>query len=61
MNPAESARRFLAALRVTSDAQFAGTLQTPTGSRRVLVQLSDPIPADVLRVQQPLADEAESE
>ncbi len=60
MNPAESARRFLAALRVTSDAQFAGTLQTPTGSRRVLVQLSDPIAADVLRVQQPLADEAES-
>ena len=60
MDPAESARRFLADLQVTNNSQYAGTLHTPTGSRRVVVQLSDPIAADVLRVQQPLADEAES-
>jgi len=60
MDPATSARRFLAALKVTNNRFFVGTLQTPTGSERVIVELSDPIAADVLRVQQPLADEARS-
>lgn len=60
MDPATSAIRFLNALNVTDLSQYAGTLATPTGSRRVVVQLSDPIAADVLRIQQPLADEAES-
>lgn len=58
MDPATSARRFLAALRVTNNRLYNGTLLTPTGSKRVTVTLSDPIAADVLRVQQPLADEA---
>ena len=60
MDPATSARRFLAVLKVTDISVYSGTLVTPTGSRRVQVQLSSPIAADVLRVQQPLADEAES-
>lgn len=60
MDPAISARRFLAALPVTDNPVYTGTLVTPTGSRRVEVTLSSPIAADVLRVQQPLADEAES-
>ena len=60
MNPATSARRFLAALRVTDNPVYSGVLLTSSGSRRVDVALSSPIAADVLRVQQPLADEAES-
>lgn len=60
MDPADSARRFLAVLHVTGISQYSGTLLTPTGSMRVTIQLSDPIAADVLRVQQPLADEAAS-
>ncbi len=59
MDPATSARRFLNALRVTDDPIYEGILQTPTGSRPVSVVLT-PIAADVLRVQQPLADEAQS-
>lgn len=60
MDPGVSARRFLAELQITDNSQYTGILLTPTGSRRVAVQLSDPIAADVLRVQEPLADEAES-
>ena len=60
LDPAISARRFLAALKVTDDSVYSGTLLTSSGSRKVKVQLSDAIAADVLRVQQPLADEAES-
>lgn len=60
MDPATSARRFLSALTVTDNSVYSGTLVTPTGSRRVQVQLASPVAADVLRVQQPLADEAES-
>lgn len=60
MDPATSARRFLQRLRVTDNSRYEGRLQTSTGSRPVTVQLSDPIAADVLRVQQPLAAEAES-
>jgi hypothetical protein len=60
MDPATSARRFLAALRVTNNPIYAGWLLTPTGREWVKVELSDPIAADVLRVQQPLANEARS-
>ncbi|MBM9467276.1 hypothetical protein [Nakamurella leprariae] len=60
MDIATSVRRFLAALKVTDTPVYAGTLVTPTGSRRVEIRLSSPVAADVLRVQQPLADEAES-
>lgn len=60
MDPATSSSRFLAALRVTDNPVYSGTLLTSSGSRRVDVALSSPIAADVLRVQQPLADEAES-
>lgn len=60
MDPAESTRRFLRGLVVTDNPVYEGTLVTPTGSRRVKVNLASPIAADVLRVQQPLADEAES-
>ena len=60
MDPATSSRRFLAVLRVTDNPVYSGTLLTSSGSRRVDVTLSSPIAADVLRVQQPLADEAES-
>lgn len=60
MDPATSARRFLAALRVTDNPIYAGWLLTPTGREWVKVELSDPIAADVLRVQQPLANEARS-
>jgi hypothetical protein len=60
MDPAISTARFLARLVVTDNAVYAGTLLTPTGTRRVAVTLSSAAAADVLRVQQPLADEAES-
>jgi hypothetical protein len=60
MQPATAAQRFLGALRVTDDPTYTGTLLTPTGSKKVTVNLSDPVAADVLRVQQPLADEATS-
>jgi hypothetical protein len=60
MNPATSAQRFLAALKVTDNPVYKGTLLTPTGSQKVDILLSSPIAADVLRVQQPLADEARS-
>src|SRR6478609_1467526 len=61
MDPATSARRFLAALVVTDNPVYSGTLLTPTGSRQVDITLSSPIAADVLRVQRPLADEAQSD
>lgn len=60
MDPAETARRFLKILHVTGVSQYIGTLLTPTGTQKVVIQLSDPIAADVLRVQQPLASEAMS-
>jgi hypothetical protein len=60
MDPATSARRFLAALKVTDNPVYSGILLTSTGSQRVDITLSSPIAADVLRVQQPLADEARS-
>lgn len=61
MDPAISAGRFLAQLRVTDDPVFDGWLVRTDGSReRVSVALSSPIAADVLRVQQPLANEARS-
>ena len=60
MDPPTSARRFLDALTVTDNPVYSGILVTPTGSRRVDITLSSPVAADVLRVQQPLADEAES-
>ena len=60
MDPAESSRRFLDALTVTDNPVYSGILLTPTGSRRVDITLSSPVAADVLRVQQPLADEAQS-
>lgn len=64
MDPAESARRFLARLRVTDDRLFTANLVTRVGSstvtERVTLTLSSPIAADVLRVQQPLANEAAS-
>lgn len=59
MDPAESSRRFLNALRVTDNSVYSGTLLTSSGSRKVNVQRTA-IAADVLRVQQPLADEAQS-
>lgn len=59
MQPATSARRFLAALRVTDNPIYEGWSVTPTGRRWVKVDVGS-IAADVLRVQQPLADEAES-
>ena len=62
MIPAVSAGRFNARLAVTDNPVYEGWLYQPDGSRRkVRVALSDPIAADVLRVQQPLADEAESD
>jgi len=60
MDPATAARRFLDALTVTDNPVYSGILLTPTGSRRVDITLSSPVAADVLRVQQPLADEAQS-
>ena len=60
MDPATSARRFLAALKVTDNPVYSGILLTPSGSKRVDIRLSSPIAADVLRVQKPLASEAES-
>jgi hypothetical protein len=61
MSPAISARRFLTVLKVSGLSLYSGNLVQPDGStRRVTVQLSSPVAADVLRVQQPLADEAES-
>jgi hypothetical protein len=60
MDPAISTARFLSRLIVTDNPVFAATLITPTGTRRVAITLSDPIAADTLRIQQPLADEAES-
>lgn len=60
MTPAVSAQRFLDELSVTNDRLYVGTLLTPTGSKKVTVTLSDAIAADVLRIQQPLADEAVS-
>lgn len=59
MDPATSAVRFLEKLKITDNPVYSGTLVTPTGNRKVNVNLT-PIAADVLRVQQPLADEAES-
>lgn len=59
MDPATSARRFLNALVVTGEANYTGTLQKPGGGTETTTrQLSDPIAADVLRVQQPLINEA---
>lgn len=60
MNPSISAQRFLERLVVTDNPVFSGILLTPNGSQRVEILLSSPIAADVLRVQQPLADEARS-
>lgn len=60
MDPAISTARHLSQLVITDNPVYAGTLLTPTGTRRVAVTLSSPVAADVLRVQQPLADEAES-
>lgn len=60
MDPAISAGRFLGVLEVTARASYTGRLLTPTGSEMVTIDLSDPIAADVLRVQQPLASEAQS-
>lgn len=62
MTPAVAAARFLARLGVTDDPVYEGWLLQPDGSkRRVRVTLSSPVAADVLRVQQPLASEAESD
>lgn len=44
---------------VTDEPRYAGTLQKPGGgSERVVRELSSPIAADVLRIQQPLINEA---
>ena len=45
---------------MTDNPVYSGTLLTSSGQRRVDVHLSSAVAADVLRVQQPLADEAES-
>jgi hypothetical protein len=61
LRPADAARMFLAKLVVTNDSVYTGWNVTQSGQREwVEVQLSSPIAADVLRVQQPLASEARS-
>lgn len=62
MDPVTSARRFLAALQVTDDPRYDGVLQKTDGTtERVTRELSSPVAADVLRVQQPLMNEALSD
>lgn len=60
LDPATSARRFLARMRVTDDRVYEGYLVE--GGRKKIVKVTTPsaVVADVLRVQQPLASEAES-
>ncbi len=61
MDPKISASRFLAALQVTNVGAYRGYNIKPDGSKEyVVVPDLDPVAADVLRVQQPLAEEAKS-
>jgi hypothetical protein len=60
MTPTTSAEQFYAHLRVTDDPVFKGKLLRPDGKLEPVDVTLDPIAADVLRVQQPLADEARS-
>jgi hypothetical protein len=59
LRPAVAAQRFLQELVVTDNEMFKAVLLVGDTSRLVLIQ-RDPIAADVLRVQRPLAPEAES-
>ena len=61
MDPAESARRLLAELEVTDNGVYQGFNLRGDGTREFLDITLTPIAADVLRVQQPLADEAKSD
>jgi len=61
MDPAESARRLLAKLKVTDNGVYQGFNLRSDGTREFLDITLTPIAADVLRVQQPLADEAKSD
>lgn len=61
MTPAVAARRFLDRLVVTDERVFRAVLLTPAGRELVDVECPSPVAADVLRVQQPLAEEARSD
>lgn len=62
MTPATAVARFLDRLRVTDDPIYRGLLLNPDGSKEfVEVRTPSPVVADVLRVQQPLAEEARSD
>lgn len=60
MDPAISAQRFLAALVVTNIGIYRGYNLRSDGTKEFVNVNLTPIAADVLRVQQPLANEAKS-
>lgn len=61
MTPAIAGRRFLDRLVITDEPVFRAILLTPEGRELVDVECPSPVVADVLRVQQPLAEEARSD